>query len=79
MKNDDRVVEGEGVVTLFRKTQSEAVVSRVLGARTDSRGARTIWLDRLIHYPDQKDMGGWMCAGAVTTILIEQLPPSNVV
>ncbi|MBA4372298.1 MAG: hypothetical protein C0402_05500 [Thermodesulfovibrio sp.] len=62
------VVVGDGVVVLHRIGRSKHIVANILGTETDNAGAiRTIWLDRIVHKPGEKQFVGWDVSGAVAT------------
>lgn len=65
-----RVVVGEDVVSLFTAHSSSARVAGILGYDRDASGAVVrIYLDRLVHRPDQRVLGEWHVYGAVSTVL----------
>ena len=58
--------------TLVVKRPRSSVVqtAKILGGVVDDKGNfKKIWLDRLIHKPNEDRLGEWRCYGAVTTIL----------
>lgn len=65
-KPQAKVLIGEGMVTIVRRTSAQAVVCKVLGVEDDGR---TIYLDRLVHSPWELQLGEWLCEGAISTIL----------
>lgn len=63
---------GDGIVTIVRRTTAQAVVCKILGIEDDGR---TIYLDRLVHAPWERQLGEWRCEGAISTILRTQAEP----
>jgi len=52
-------------------TRSDARVAKVLG-REVREGIETIWLDRLLHEPNE-EFEGWVVGGAISTVLRRQV------
>ena len=61
---------GRGVATFKRSGKSLVVLANILGEDKDGNGARRIFLDRLVHRPNESKFGSWKLSGAVSTILI---------
>jgi len=71
------VTFGDGVVLISRPGSSRKTEARILGGREKTKTApQRIYLDRLVHYPYEKEFEGWRVTGAVSTIL-EQMDASD--
>lgn len=68
---DVEVIVGEGVVTLNYRGGREITVGNILGIEGEE-GNRRIYLDRLLHTPQEHAFRGWNVEGAVSTILVER-------
>lgn len=64
------VTIGDGVVVIRRSGVSRASVANILGMEHDSQcEIKTLWLDRLIHGPNESGFIGWRVSGAVSSVL----------
>jgi hypothetical protein len=62
---------GEGSVAIRRANRSRPVVADILGIDRDAEGAPVrIWLDRLVHAPEEQWSGDWGVGGAVSSYLV---------
>ena len=67
------VTVGETTVSFKRTGQTSIVLAHILGVRTDPEsGAKTLWLDRLVHKDGEKHYG-WTASGAISTVLRQVL------
>ena len=64
------VLIGKGTATFKRSGKSLMVLANILGEDRDENGARRIFLDRLVHRPNESKFGSWKLSGAISTILI---------
>lgn len=61
---------GDGAVSIKRSGRTSVIVAKILGMDLDSTGKpETIWLDRLVHSPEESEFEGWSVEGAITSIL----------
>lgn len=64
------VMVNEQTVVLRRQGSSIPSVANILGSEVDKEGARTIWLDRLIHRGAVVSLNDkWVASGAISTVL----------
>lgn len=81
MKNqyDDKAsLEFEGDNAIIRWDRSRMVtIAKVLG-REDRKGRRRYFLDRLVHRPGSSKIGHMKASGAISTVLSEDLAPSEI-
>ena len=72
-RSEDRsvtVTVGEGVVTLRRSGKSSPMTATILGMNMDADGQPVkIWLDRIVHLPNENSFIDWGVHGAVSSIL----------
>lgn len=71
MKSDTTEIEiTEHMVVLRRKGISRPIVANVLGMDRDSVGSpKRVFLDRLVHSPNEDVLGDWKVSGAISSIL----------
>ena len=68
-----KVNVGEGMVSLKRDGQSDLVIAKILGRRTnEEEDCEILWLDRLVH-TDGEEFVGFNASGAISTVLIRGL------
>jgi hypothetical protein len=65
---------GDDVATFRPSLSSSSVVVNILKTEVDDNGVRRIYLDSLIHGPDD-EFSGWTAKGAISTVLTEN--PKN--
>lgn len=64
------VLVNEQTVVLRRQGSSIPSVANILGSEVDKEGARTIWLDRLVHRGAVVSLNdNWVASGAISTVL----------
>lgn len=61
---------GDGVISIRRQGSSHVTVANVLGKETDTKTETTyVYLDRIVHRPEETEIGGWKVSGAISSIL----------
>lgn len=72
MKLDNATVELSDLhVVIRRQGVSRPIVANVLGVDRDDAGEpRCIYLDRLVHAPEEDTLGGWNVSGAISTVMV---------
>lgn len=64
---------GDGVISIRRQGSSHFTVANVLGKETDHKtGEVCVYLDRLVHLPEETEIGGWQVSGAISSIMTMQ-------
>ncbi len=69
--SDVDVAFGDGTAVVRRGLSSSVAVANVLGRERDAAGREVVYLDRVVHFPGEKNFAGWAVSGAVSTILRE--------
>jgi hypothetical protein len=69
------VTLGDGVAVIRRRGVTDPIVAKVLGTEHDEDGnPRRVWLDRLVHRPEQVNLGLWSVEGAYVSMLTLSSP-----
>jgi hypothetical protein len=55
-----------------RRNRSDPQTARILGREVNG-GVETIYLDALVHRPEESEISGWQTGGAISTILTRVL------
>jgi len=61
---------GDGVISIRRQGSSHFTVANVLGKETDHKtGEVRVYLDRLVHLPEETALGDWQVSGAISSVM----------
>lgn len=67
------VVLSDLFATLRKEHRSAPLVAGILGVDRDATGGvYRVWLDRLVHAPDEEWNGEWSVSGAISSILTKR-------
>lgn len=61
-------VHDTAYVLVKRKGSSALTEARIIGVECEDE-VQTLYLDRLVHKPHEKEMGGYQVSGAISSIL----------
>jgi hypothetical protein len=61
---------GSEQVTVAHRGGACVVTASILGMDGPAEAPERIYLDRLVHRPDQTQLGPWRVEGAISTILV---------
>ena len=64
---------GDSVISIRRQGSSHFTVANGLGKETDRKtGEVRVYLDRLVHLPEETEIGGWKVSGTISSIMTMQ-------
>jgi hypothetical protein len=72
MKREDKhsIEVTEELVVIRRNGISQPILANILGMERNEDGSpKRVYLDRLVHSPEENTLGGWGVTGAISTIL----------
>ncbi len=64
-----KVSLGEHEAAFTVKGRSTTMLANILGREVTEEGVETVWLDRLVHRPEEDYNDGWCGRGALSTVL----------